>query len=132
MTTARILLAEDDDDLRSVLQSILEGLGLEVNAVTSGFGLLDRLAGGGQFDLVVSDVRMPGMSGLQVALALRHAGFDMPLIIMSAFGSGELERKVASLKDAVFVAKPVEPSVLTRLTREALARRDTAAPQQHR
>ena len=132
MSRARILLAEDDDDLRLVLQSILEGLGLEVNAVTSGFGLLDRLAGGGQFDLVVSDVRMPGMSGLQVALALRNAGFDMPLIIMSAFGSGELERKVASLKDAVFVAKPVEPSLLARLTREALAGRDTAAPQQHR
>lgn len=122
MSRARILLAEDDDELRSVLKSILEALDLEVNAVTSGFGLLDRLAAGGQFDLVVSDVRMPGMSGLQVALALRNAGFDMPLIIMSAFGSGELERRVASLKDAVFVAKPVEPAVLARLTNEALAR----------
>jgi CheY-like chemotaxis protein len=121
---ARILLAEDDDELRAVLQSILEALDLEVNAVTSGFGLLDRLAAGGPFDLVVSDVRMPGMSGLQVALALRNAGFDMPLIIMSAFGSGELERRVVSLKNAVFVAKPIEPSTLARLTKEALARRE--------
>jgi len=128
VSRARILLAEDDDELRSVLKSILEALDLEVNAVTSGFGLLDRLAAGGQFDLVVSDVRMPGMSGLQVALALRNAGFDMPLIIMSAFGSGELERRVASLKDAVFVAKPVEPAVLARLTNEALARRRQPVP----
>ena len=42
---------------------------------------------------------------------------------MSAFGSGELERRVVSLKNAVFVAKPVEPSTLARLTNEALARR---------
>jgi DNA-binding response OmpR family regulator len=123
VTPARLLLAEDDDDLREVLRTFLESAGLEVHTVASGFQLLDVLAGEElSYDLVISDVRMPGLSGLQVAVTMRKAGYDTPLIVMSAFGSAELRRTVEQLGNAVFLNKPVEPAELVAHARQALAR----------
>jgi CheY-like chemotaxis protein len=116
----RILLAEDDDDLRSVIKNVLESEGLEVHEASSGFDLLDTVTRQQRFDLIVSDMRMQWMSGLQIAISLRNAGFDTPLIIMSAFGSPELRGHVASLGNAIFLDKPFESSVLVAAACRAL------------
>jgi CheY-like chemotaxis protein len=122
MSRARILLAEDDQALREVLRSILESLDLEVHEASDGFELLDLLTRERGFDLVVSDVRMPSMSGLQVAVALRNAGCDTPFIVLSAFGNPELRRSVARLGNALFLDKPVEPAALAAAANAALGR----------
>jgi CheY-like chemotaxis protein len=120
VTAARILLAEDDDDLRTVIKGVLESEGLEVHEASSGFDLLDTVTRHERFDLIVSDVRMQWMSGLQIAISLRNAGFDTPLIIMSAFGTPELRGHVANLGNAIFLDKPFEVRQLVAAACQAL------------
>jgi two-component system, NtrC family, response regulator AtoC len=115
-----ILLADDDDDLRAMIRFHLEQEGREVEEVDSGLNLLDQLISGVKFDLVVSDVRMPWMSGLQVATAIRRKGFDVPFIIMSAFGSDELSQNVLSLGNAVFLQKPFELETFSQAVSQAI------------
>ncbi len=118
----KVLLAEDDDDLRDVLCHVLESLDMEVCEAGSGIDLLDMATKNPPFDLIVSDVRMAWMDGLQVAIALRHAGYRTPLIVMSAFGTPALRSAVATLGNADFLDKPFEPALLASAVYEALGR----------
>ena len=121
MTRGTVLLAEDDEDLRSVIRCQLEQEGMSVREAASGLDLLDLLTRGERFDLVVSDVRMPWMSGLHVATAVRRKGFDVPFIIMSAFANTEVRQSVAGMKNAVFLEKPFELATFANAVSEALA-----------
>lgn len=121
----KVLLAEDDDDLRGVLCHLLEALGLEVIEADSGIDLLDMAIKNHPFDLIVSDVRMPWIDGLQAAIALRHAGYSTPLIVMSAFGTSALRSAVATIHNAKFLDKPFEPTLFASAVCEALGRRNT-------
>jgi DNA-binding response OmpR family regulator len=86
----RVLLAEDDDELRWALAGALAREGFAVEQVTSGAELLARLSDGGVAidrapDIVVSDVRMPGYNGVSVIRSLRASGWRMPVVFISAF-----------------------------------------------
>ena len=76
-----------------------ESLMREVTSRLMRFGALDEV------DLVVSDVRMPGRDGLEIAEVLRGATFRVPLILMTGFGDDEVRRRAASL-GAVLFDKP--------------------------
>jgi len=121
MNTRYILLAEDDEDLREVMRCQLEEDGMSVREADSGLDLLDLLTRGERFDLVVTDIRMPWMSGLHVATAVRRKGFDVPFIIMTAFADDELRRTVYEMKNAVFLEKPFELSLFALAVHDALA-----------
>lgn len=122
MSQGSILLAEDDNDLRATIRNHLEHEGLNVEEAESGLDLLDLLTRGIQFDLVVSDVRMPWMSGLQVATAIRRKGFMVPFIIMSAFGTAELRQNVTALDNAIFLEKPFELAAFSQAVSAALGK----------
>jgi two-component system cell cycle response regulator CpdR len=102
----RVLLAEDDMEMRQIVRQILESVGLEVFEVSSGVALLSRLADDGDFDLVVTDVRMPWMSGEHVAQMARVAGFEMPILVMTAFADEKLRRAVLGIRGAALLEKP--------------------------
>ncbi|MDX2022028.1 MAG: response regulator [Deltaproteobacteria bacterium] len=110
-----ILLADDDDDLRTLIRDCLEQEGWVVHEASSGLDLLDLLTSSQHFDLVVSDMRMPWLSGLQVATAVRRNGSPIPFVIMSAFGSREVRESVAALPASVFIQKPFAPEQLCAL-----------------
>ncbi|MCA8924507.1 MAG: response regulator [Planctomycetes bacterium] len=106
----RILLAEDDPELRSLIVEALSDEGYEVDPVDSGLDLVtrireSRLSGEG-FDLVLSDVRMPGCSGLVALEVLRKDDWSTPALFMTAFGSlethGEAQRLGANVIDKPF------------------------------
>ncbi|MGO9834056.1 MAG: response regulator [Polyangiaceae bacterium] len=110
----RVLLAEDDAEMRSVVADSLRGNGYEVvEAVDGGRLLVDIAArlkrgdGAGSVDLIVSDIRMPICSGLQILAALRDAHWRTPVILMTAFGDEAVRRHAESL-DAVLFDKPFE------------------------
>jgi DNA-binding response OmpR family regulator len=118
----RIIVAEDDREMRRLIADTLTAEGYVVDEAPDGPKLLTQIIGAEPpVDLVISDHRMPLSSGLQVLAGLRYAGWRLPFILLSAFGDDELRSKAAKL-DAIFLAKPFELEALQILVRAALIR----------
>jgi len=121
----RIVLAEDDASLRELLASALEYEGYDVVRASTGNELIDhvrRIAGRrDKVDLVVSDVRMPTLSGLAVLKLLRDAEFDVPVILITAF-SDVWTRREAGEYGAILLDKPVSLRTLRGEVAKALRR----------
>ena len=119
MTTGRILVTDDDASLRRVLQVQLEQEGYEVAVAASGQQTLSILQLQ-PFDLVITDLKMPGMSGLEL---LRHARLQYPqtiIIMLTAFGT--VETAVEAMKAGAYdyLTKPVHPDEMSVVVRRAL------------
>jgi two-component system alkaline phosphatase synthesis response regulator PhoP len=119
--SARILLVEDEPGLSLTLSDLLTNEGYDVEAVVDGATGLDR-ASHGAFDLVVLDLMLPRMSGLEVCRELRRRGRDVAILMLTA--KSQLTDRVAGLKLGAddYLTKPFEPpELLARI--EALLRR---------
>ncbi|MFZ5442163.1 MAG: ATP-binding protein, partial [Myxococcota bacterium] len=81
----RVLVADDEPALLRTVVRLLEGEGCVVTAVASGAELVERVERGERFDLVLSDVRMPGVDGIEAARALRARAPELPIVLMSGF-----------------------------------------------
>jgi DNA-binding response OmpR family regulator len=123
LRTPRIVLAEDDASLRELLASALEYEGYDVVQATTGNELIDHIRGatgsGDNVDLVVSDVRMPTLSGLAVLKLLRDAELDVPVILITAF-SDVWTRREAGEHGAILLDKPVSLRTLRSEVAKAL------------
>jgi CheY-like chemotaxis protein len=97
VTRKRVLVADDDSELLALLARIIQRLGVEVVTAQTGGDLLDRLAEQGPFDLVITDVSMPWMTGLQVMHSARAAGMECPVIVMTALRNHKTAFQVESL-----------------------------------
>jgi CheY-like chemotaxis protein len=111
----RLLVAEDDSDFRALLAAALRAAAYEVVEVSNGFDLLEILsdsltAGGGigSFDLVLSDIQMPGWTGLDVLASLGHGPSLPPVILITAFGDDELRRRAKSAGAVSVLSKPLD------------------------
>ncbi len=85
LTTQTILIVDDDDEVREILAETLEELGYRVIGVSSAEEALLRLDMYAEPDLVITDVRMPGMSGLELAKRIRERGDCVKLLLMSGY-----------------------------------------------
>ena len=110
---ATILIADDDETNRRLLGTYLKKQGYDVKAVPSGAEALEAIQKGG-IDLVLLDVMMPGMSGLDALVLIRqtHSAFELPVIMVTA--RNESEDVVAALELGAndYVAKPFDLPVL--------------------
>ena len=123
----RILLVEDDGTLRHVLSFNLKREGYEVLVAADGESGLE-IARTQRLDLILLDVMLPGMSGIEVLRVLRREGRETPVIVLSAKGE-EIDR-VVGLKVGAddYVAKPFSrPELLARI--EAVLRRERPGAQ---
>lgn len=113
----RLLLVEDEEKLRRVMQLHLQAAGYEVEQAGSAEEGL-RLAE--HADLVISDLRLPGMDGLALLSALQHQTPHTPVIVMTAFGT--VENAVEAMKSgaADFLLKPFSLDHVTSVVRKAL------------
>ena len=100
-----ILLADDDPAMRAWLRAVLGGEGLELREAATGCEALELLADDPSVDLIISDVRMPAPSGLQVLATARAAGVEAPFLLITAFGEDDL-RQAARALDARVLDKP--------------------------
>ncbi len=118
-----VLVIEDKSSLRAMLEEMLQAEGWSVVGVGSAEAAADRLRGGGKFDLVLTDWRLPGADGLSVLDAARAVDPTLPVIVMTAFGS--IETAVDAMKRGAeeFITKPVDPDLLRLLAARALERR---------
>ena len=113
MSTTRILLVDDEDSLRITLAANLELEGYEVIDAASGEEALE-LAETTEFDMVLSDIRMPGMNGVELFRALRTKKPDLPCVLMSAFSLEELVS--SALSEGVFTLLPKPFDIQAALT----------------
>lgn len=106
---ARILVADDDPDVLGAVSDALERLGAQVVRAESGADLIERMADEGPFSLVVTDVSMPWMSGLQAMYSVRTAGVSTPIIVMTALPDERIPAQVLALgNNSVLLRKPFE------------------------
>jgi CheY-like chemotaxis protein len=103
----RILVADDDPGILEAVADALEDLGAEVIRARSGAELIEHLGTHGPFDLVVTDVSMPWMSGLQAMHSVRTAGLPTPVIVITALEADQVAEQVRTLgRNAVLMRKP--------------------------
>jgi signal transduction histidine kinase/ActR/RegA family two-component response regulator len=115
-----VLVVDDDDEVRRVLADMLEELGFTVKAAESGQQALNALTTGRQFDLVLTDVVMPTMNGVELAAAVRERWPSLPVIFAS--GYADLGSFGEKLKDQDVIRKPYRLEDLARRIDRVLMR----------
>jgi DNA-binding response OmpR family regulator len=124
----RVLLADDDAAMRALLACALRRAAFDVIEVCSGSELLERLAVGLEgipafgFDLIISDVRMPGYDGLNILASLRQLSIETPVILITAFGTTANHAAAANLGALALLDKPFDVDDLVALARSATSR----------
>jgi CheY-like chemotaxis protein len=125
---ARILVAEDDTELRALIAEELRASGFEVVEARDGEALLGRLADaagpGGEaegYDLVVSDVRMPQFTAIDVLVSARRLLGGTPVVLITAFGDAKLHERARRLGATVVLDKPISMDDLAQRIHRILA-----------
>ena len=118
--TERILLVEDEAVVRKVASRILEGLGYRVVQAENVREALEKMEREGRFDLVVTDVIMPGGSGTELARKLKARGFDMRILYISGYADQSVTLNGFLEKGNAFLQKPFTPTSLAEKVREVL------------
>jgi len=119
--TERILLVDDEEDIVKMEKLVLERLGYRVTAQISSTEALNIFCSQPeQFDLVITDMTMPTMTGIELALKLMNIRPNIPIILCSGFNEMVSEEKAKALGIKSYIQKPVELSVLGQLIRDVL------------
>jgi CheY-like chemotaxis protein len=120
---ARVLIAEDEQPVRELLLRALAQDGHEVEAAPDGAAALERLSGTKTFDLLLSDIRMPIMDGIALALAAARDHPDLAIVLMTGY-AGERDRAqgIDTLVHDI-VLKPFALSDLKQVLKKALVER---------
>ena len=122
---SRILLIDDDPGVRDSMERTLRAAGYGVQSAASGEEGFE-LARGGAFDVILSDMRMPGISGLDILRQLRDMRVDSAFIIMTGFGTVDTAVEAMKLGAVDFVQKPFFRDELLLRVRSATERRQLA------
>jgi len=119
--SARILIVDDDDALRDSLQLVLSSEDYQVVGARSGEEALEILSSAAP-EIVLCDLRMPGMDGMQLLPELARRQPGATLILMSAYGTEELALEAMKLGAYDYLAKPFQPSEALLTIRKAQER----------
>jgi DNA-binding NtrC family response regulator len=122
---SRILLIDDDPGVRDSMERTLRAAGYGVQSAASGEEGFE-LARAGAFDVILSDMRMPGISGLDILRQLRDMRVDSAFIIMTGFGTVDTAVEAMKLGAVDFVQKPFFRDELLMRVRSATERRQLA------
>ena len=122
MSGERLLIVDDEEGMRRLLNKVLTRAGYETVTVGSGAEALRQVAAD-RFDLVVTDIKMPEMDGLQLLRELKEYEPSLPIIVMTAYGT--VESAVEALRAGAYdyIAKPFETDEI-RLTVEKVLERE--------
>ena len=129
------MIAEDDADLRRLVSAVLAYDGYEIIEVKDGTELFDQLSRrrskGALPDVIVSDVFMPGLSGLDVLGKMRELDIHAPVVLMTAFSHGCSEARARELGAVTLVEKPFEIDDLRMIVLNLVPRREATNGEVH-
>lgn len=124
----RVLLAEDDDEVRWALTGFLRSEGYDVVAVAGGTGVLEQLGSAMLLeartqpaDVIIADLRMPGLTGMQILEAVQLRHWKMTVVLITAFGDEDIRDRARELGAAALMDKPIDVVQLQRLLAQASA-----------
>ena len=109
---ASILLVDDDADVRGILAEVLRAAGCAVTECAGAAEALALLDGGGEADLLISDLSMPGTDGLTLIHAAQDRRPGLPAILLTGHGGSELQTLVGRMEAVRLVGKPVRGAAL--------------------
>jgi two-component system response regulator AtoC len=120
MNQRRILVVDDEPKMRRILELLLKEMGHEVVLAANGREALKH-AQEKQLDLVMTDLRMPGMDGITLLTALREQGVEAPVIILTAHGT--IESAVTAMKNGAYdyILRPFDVTAVEMVVKRALA-----------
>ncbi|MGQ9920002.1 MAG: response regulator [Desulfobacca sp.] len=121
MATPRVLIVDDERNIRLTLKGALEAIGLEVDAVFQGEEALQKLSDS-RYDAMLLDLRLPGMDGLAVLRQVMARFPQTRVIIITAYGTVEAVLEAMRLGAVDFLQKPFEPEEVREIIGRALAR----------
>lgn len=123
-----ILIIDDELSMREFLKILLEKDGHTVELASDGSSAL-KLATKGDFDLVISDIRMPGMSGLDLLAELKKLNTELPVIMITAFASPD--DAVTAMKNGAYdyITKPFKVEEIKKVIKSATARKSAGQKQ---
>jgi PAS domain S-box-containing protein len=127
-SSRRVLLVDDDPDVREVAERMLRDLGFDVTTAADGREALEEFrASSDTISAVVLDMTMPGLGGEEVLAAIHHARPDIPVVLMSGFSRRYAAARIGSEAPSAFLQKPFEPQDLAAALRSALEQRSRNA-----
>jgi len=121
-SAASILVADDEKNTREALDAILRGEGYQVTTAEDGKRALS-LAKTQQFDLIITDLEMPGMNGLVLLRTLKEKGVTTTVIVISAYRKSEAYLSVEEEDVHAFIDKPFRKADILRIVKQAITRR---------
>jgi CheY-like chemotaxis protein len=119
MKRVRVLVVDDEENIRLLFKEELEEEDYEVETASNGMEALEQLKGV-PFDVVVLDIKMPVMDGIQTLNAIKNINKDQPVILCSAYG--EFKQDLSSWVSDGYVVKSADTRELKETIREILSR----------
>jgi FixJ family two-component response regulator len=116
-----VAIVDDDDSVRGALQGLMKAVGLPARSFASAEEFLDS---GKQYETgcLIADIRMPGMSGLELQRKLNADGCKIPTIFITAHGEEKMRMQALRAGAVEFIAKPFDDEALVASVRAALER----------
>lgn len=119
-THKKILIVEDDEEMRALLEDFFLEEGFETDSVSNGSEAFRKLVHE-SFILVLTDVRMPGLTGLDILPGIRKLQPEIPIVVITAFGSEEIREKAFVRGATAYLEKPIQFYRLREIIHEALS-----------
>ena len=107
----RVLVVDDDQVVGQSFERVLTNKGYRVDTALSGREAFEKYAGA-DFDMVFTDLRMPGQDGLEVARRIKEMNPWLPIVVVTGYGTQEAEERAKAIGVAEFLQKPLTASII--------------------
>ena len=130
MTGIKVLVVDDEEVIRKGICRVMEGRGYQAESSESGFGAIEKLQKA-PFNIVITDLKMPGMDGIEVLKAIKIMQPDVPVIIITGYST--VDTAVDAMKNGAFdyIAKPFTPKQIIEMVEKALEQRTVQMQRAH-
>jgi DNA-binding NtrC family response regulator len=121
--TGRILIIESDQEIRSLLIDFIKDEGYEADSVEKGTYAFKKLMTG-SFDLIITDIRLPGFSGLDILPGLKQIQPETPVVVIKAFESEDAYSEARERGANAYLEKPIQLQKLGELIHEIVSSKE--------